>query len=390
MNEARIQAALRDCARLSAAFASTAGDDDRAGAFSLAKADAMRAAGLCSLVIPEAFGGMGAGLTRACLALEALAKGDACAALGLAMHFNVMGAAAQSGSWRPAVYEALCAEAVARGIFTNSVHSEAEMGSPSRGGLPYTRAEPVSGGYALTGRKRWATYAPALDYFLTSATVDDGDVPQLGVFAVAAHSKGVELLDTWSDGLSLRASGSYDVILRDVFVDASRVVELRPVGAPKAHPLPPAWSCCDFGAVYLGIGEAALARFAAYCRARTPSALGKPIAALPAIRRAAGEIALALKGARALLLETARAWDTEPERRPGMAGEVAAAKTACVRASLYATERAVSAAGAGGLDRQVGLERHFRDARAGLLNPPQEDIALETLGQAALDEGADG
>ena len=41
-------------------------------------------------------------------------------------------------------------------------------------------------------------------------------------------------------------------------------------------------------------------------------------------------------------------------------------------------------AGGFSLTRTLPLERYFRDARAGLFNPPQDDLALGQVGRAAL------
>ena len=68
-----------------------------------------------------------------------------------------------------------------------------------------------------------------------------------------------------------------------------------------------------------------------------------------------------------------------------MAANIAAAKYVCVEAAIATTELAMRAAGASALDRGLGLEKLFRDARAGLMQPPQEDLALEIIGRAALE-----
>jgi alkylation response protein AidB-like acyl-CoA dehydrogenase len=40
--------------------------------------------------------------------------------------------------------------------------------------------------------------------------------------------------------------------------------------------------------------------------------------------------------------------------------------------------------GSAGLARGLPLERYFRDVRAGLGNPPMDDIAFSLIGKAAL------
>jgi alkylation response protein AidB-like acyl-CoA dehydrogenase len=54
---------------------------------------------------------------------------------------------------------------------------------------------------------------------------------------------------------------------------------------------------------------------------------------------------------------------------------------------VQATDLALRTAGAAGLDRRLPLERLLRDARAGLMHPPQDEKAFEILGRSALTAG---
>ncbi len=60
------------------------------------------------------------------------------------------------------------------------------------------------------------------------------------------------------------------------------------------------------------------------------------------------------------------------------------AKLVATRAAVTATDEALRIAGGPGF---LGgrLERAFRDARAGLINPPLEDVALAGFAAAVLD-----
>ncbi len=383
-----IERVLNICDVLALQFSERADQHDRDGSFPFENASDLRDAGLPALTVPTEFGGSGALLCDMVQVLQHLARGDASTALGVAMHLHIMGQQAETRSWLPEPYEALCYEVVSRRLFVNTAASEPEMGSPSRGGMPATTATPVEGGYRINGRKSWVTFAPALDYILTSATiVSETDATQRlsGVFAVAGNAQGVRIQDNWGTALSVRASGSCEIEYRDVFVPARWHVETRRQGdLPRTPPMPPAWSASAFASVYLGVGEAALAAFATYARQRIPSALGKPIAELPSVQRVIGQMDVTLRAARAVLFETARRWDVKPEWRHTMAAEFAAAKYLCTNAAVTATELAVRAAGANGLDRRLPLERFFRDARAGLMHPPQDDLALELMGRQVI------
>ena len=53
-------------------------------------------------------------------------------------------------------------------------------------------------------------------------------------------------------------------------------------------------------------------------------------------------------------------------------------------AACRVSELALRVAGGFGLTRALPLERYFRDARAGLYHPPQDDLALGIIGRGAL------
>jgi alkylation response protein AidB-like acyl-CoA dehydrogenase len=171
------------------------------------------------------------------------------------------------------------------------------------------------------------------------------------------------------------------------------VVERRPVAPPNAAPVrPPAgkgapglgpWAL-TIAAVYLGIGEAAVRAACAYANSRVPSALGKPIAEQPHIQQWIGEMEVAIEGARAQLYETARLWRDYPELREHLASRIAAAKYLCTNAAASASATGLRVAGGFSLTGDLSLERHFRDAQAGLFQPPQDDLALGLIGRTTL------
>ena len=122
--------------RLATTFAQRAADYDRTGAFPFENYADVRAAGLPSLIVPEEYGGWGAGLLEAVMTMEALAVGDGSTALNVTMHMQTIGGALEAGGWPETLLAQVCRDAVARGLMINSVATEPELGSPSRGGKP--------------------------------------------------------------------------------------------------------------------------------------------------------------------------------------------------------------------------------------------------------------
>ncbi|MCE2850215.1 MAG: hypothetical protein LW717_03300 [Chloroflexaceae bacterium] len=143
-----------------------------------------------------------------------------------------------------------------------------------------------------------------------------------------------------------------------------------------------AWFALTLAAVYLGIGQAALDAVATYAKQRIPTALGKPIATLPLVQRHMGEASIPLQAARALLHEVAATWSYHPAQRMTLGPRIAAAKYAATNAALTATDQVLRIAGGFGMTRDLPLERMFRDVRAGITHPPNDDAALEMVGRS--------
>ncbi len=79
-----------------------------------------------------------------------------------------------------------------------------------------------------------------------------------------------------------------------------------------------------------------------------------------------------------------RRWAQRPQDRAALGPQVAAAKHFVTNTACTVTDLGLRVAGGFSLTRQLTLERHFRDARGGLFQPPQDDLALGLLGRTAL------
>jgi alkylation response protein AidB-like acyl-CoA dehydrogenase len=73
-----------------------------------------------------------------------------------------------------------------------------------------------------------------------------------------------------------------------------------------------------------------------------------------------------------------------PERRESLSWKVAAGKYLVSNHSIRVTDLALRVAGSAGLASSMPLQRHYRDVRTSLNMPPIDDIALTTIGKAAL------
>jgi alkylation response protein AidB-like acyl-CoA dehydrogenase len=148
-------------------------------------------------------------------------------------------------------------------------------------------------------------------------------------------------------------------------------------------PAPGAWFGIAIAAVYLGIGEGARDDVARWARDRRPGDGSTAVADIPTVQVRLGRLDAELRAARIVVLEVARRWDADRD-----ASDVALAKLVATRAAVNATDEALRIAGGPGF-LAGRLERAFRDARAGLINPPLEDVAYQGFARALNErEGA--
>lgn len=365
--------------RLAEVAASHASRHDRENTFPHDTFAKLREAGYLALTAPRDLGGFGASPLELMLAQERLARGDGAVALASTMHLTIVGGLAETRPWPEALFVRFCHEVVTDGALINTAASEPDLGSPSRGGAFATTARRVADGWRLNGRKRWATLSPALRHAIVAATIVDPDqdgTASRGNFLVPMSSPGVVIDETW-DNLGMRATGSHDLVFDDVHL---RAEDRLPDGP---GPVAGGWTLVT-SAVYLGIAVAARDFAVEYARNRRPSGLGGPISELPTVQHRIAQIEILLLQARAVLYGAAETYADQPDRRPEFAWRLAAAKYTVTNHAIQITDLALRVAGSAGLSRNLPLERYHRDVRAGLGNPPLDDVALTLIGKAAL------
>lgn len=361
---------------------------DRDGSFPTEGLEALARSGFLALTVPRSLGGEEMPVAPLVLGSLELAKGDSSLALVVAMHLGLLGRTRDAHLWPPDLAERVDREILAardgNGALINSLATEPEMGSPSRGGLPATGAVRTGTGWRLDGRKTFSTGAPVLRWGVFSAAARDERGDRLASFLVPMASPGIRVEATW-DTLGMRATGSHTVWLEGVEVPADAEIP-RPVASAGAVPYERAWGLLST-AVYLGVAEAARDFATRFAGERKPSALqGRSIASVPQIRQRVGHLDLLLYQARGLLVSTARQWDaaSSAEARIAMDGALAAAKVTASNLAIAIAEEAMRLVGGSSIDRSQPLEQLFRDVRGGVHHPPQDDAALELLARAAL------
>lgn len=372
-------------------IAAHAADHDRTARFPFEGVALLERLGVHRLTAPVAAGGGGAGLSVARTVAQRIGAADASVGLLMLWQFMFWGELAMADHGWSASARAAALGSVAEGpALINALNVEPELGSPSRGGLPATRAlRQPDGSWRLVGRKIYGTGIPVLRWLLVSATIDDGGPPRMGRFLVDTTLGGLRTEETW-DHVGLRASASHDVLFERTPVPAGHLIAQdlpdRRMPAPAARG---AWTATLVSAMYNGIAHASRDWLVGYLHRRVPTQLGAPLASLPRMQTAVGEIALWLAVNDRLLDDMARAVDSGDPAEQRRAYAFAPLLKHQVTANVIAvTSAALELTGNPGHSRHHPAERHLRDALTGRIHTPQSDVVLLQAGQAALAEAA--
>lgn len=354
---------------LGPAFAARAPDYDANDSFVAKNFRELKQQKVLSAGVPAELGGGGATHAELCAVLRELARHCGATALALSMHTHLV--ATIVWRWHQDQSTAPLLERIAREELV-LVTSGASDWLDSSG-----TAERVDGGYRVTARKAFASGSPMGDLLLTSARYDDPmEGPTVLHFGVPINTDGVSVLDNWRT-MTMRGSGSNDVVLESVFVAESMVSVRRPAG--QWHPLfnaamPVALPLVM--SVYVGVAEAARALALALVSRKREDAnvwylVGEMENAL-----VTGQ--MAVQG----MIDLCADYTFAPEL--STADAIFVRKTIAAQSLMLTVEKALEAVGGEGIFRSMGLERLVRDIHAAQFHPLQAKRQQRFTGRVSL------
>lgn len=350
-------------------------DVDALAQFPTRNIEALVQCNYSSISVPKKYGGEGLSVYDMVLFQETLASYDANTALSIGWNIGIAGDIFEKQLWNEEQLQFLSSELLHGALINRSV-TEAQTGSPTRGGRPNTTAIKTVNGWRITGRKTFTTASPVLTYFLTSAWIED--LEQVGFFLIHKDHAGVSIDETW-DMVSMRGTGSHDLVLSNVEVEEHALVELPTKSSGGKFN---GW-LLHIPACYLGVAQAARNYAIHFANHHSPNSLNGPIRQLPNVQQHIGEIELMLKQARYVLYGVAEAYDIK--KSVDLANDISIAKHTVTNFALQIVDKAMRIVGAKSLQRTNPLQRYYRDVRAGLHNPPMDDMTIHNLALSALD-----
>ncbi|MBW2282290.1 MAG: acyl-CoA/acyl-ACP dehydrogenase [Deltaproteobacteria bacterium] len=385
------QVRLLDRARTHAAdFATRADRHDKEHSFPHENYQAMKDSGYAHMTMPESFGGEGVNLVELCACQEQLAQGCAGTAIGINMHIFGVGSRLydlqRETPERRAQGEVMMkmlaeTKAILCGSFS-------ETGVPGAYMLPQTTATKVDGGWRVNGKKSYFSNVPAAEMVAALVRIEDGesDEPRVVMAMMPKDAEGVVCggAESW-DVIGVRASGSWDVEFNDVFIPDAQMPPIQPANSVFANMSSfAAWFNITISAVYLGVAQAAIDLVTRYMKERTPPTEERPLSHMPGLQYQLAEMLAITETSRALIRASAEDWMARPWAVDEAGYKGSLCKYVATNNHMKVLELGMDIAGGLGIFRRIGLERLFRDARAGKAHPPADMMGLESIAKYHL------
>jgi alkylation response protein AidB-like acyl-CoA dehydrogenase len=351
--------------------APSAAEIDRTGAFPEAGVRALGRAGLLGLLSARGVGGGGEAMRAATEVVERLSTACGSTAMVVMMHFSAVPAIEALGPREER-------EAIARGDRLATL-ALSEVGSRSQFWSPLSTAVRVDGGVQLDARKSWVTSAGHAGTYLWSSRPVQAEGP-MTLWLVPSSAQGLSQAGTF-DGLGLRGNAS-----NPVNADAVKVPEAAMLGEDgKGFDYAMSYVLPYFqvlsAAVSLGIMEAVVAETTRQLGEARYEHLDRTRGQNPATRLDLGRMRLATDRERSLLLDTLTALESQ---RPDAMLRVLESKASAAETALEVTDLAMKLCGGAAFRKELGVERHFRDARAARVMAPTTDALLDFIGRSLL------
>lgn len=353
----------------------TAAAVDEAGRFPEENLREIAAAGLFGLCVPTELGGSGQSMRAFAAVVEELATACPSTAMIYVMHVTAAQAIASSATLEGR--EEILREIAAGRHLTTLAFSE--TGSRSQFWAPVSRLESDgNGGFTTSAAKSWVTSADHADSYVSSAQSPGAESPlQSTVYFVRRGADGVRTAGHFH-GLGLRGNDSSPVAIEQFHVAGGALISAQGEGANTMLQVVLPWFAIGTAAMANGICRAAVDRTAQHMQSTSFTHTGTSLRDLPTLRARLADMSVRVAQSRALLGYTLNVIDSGSEAAPLF---VLQSRLSSIEAATDVTDLAMKACGGAAFSKQVGVERFFRDARAGWVMAPTADHLRDFVGR---------
>lgn len=352
-----------------------AADVDRQARYPAESMTALAKSGFHGLCVPASHGGKGAGMRAFAATTEEFAT--RCGSTAMIYNMHVVAAQALASSASLADRDALLRDIAAGRHLTTLAFSE--RGSRSQFWTPVSKLVANGSGFVTSADKSWVTSAHAADSFVSSALAPGATGPmESTIYLVRKGAKGAAVSGSF-DGLGLRGNDSAPMRFEHLVVAPGDLISAQGDGATTMLTVVLPWFAVGTAAIANGLCRAAVDATTRHLTSAGFESTGTQLRDLPNLRTRLAEMSMRTEQSRALLGHTL---DHVESGSPAAPLYVLQSRLAALEAATAVSDLAMKACGGAAFSRHLGVERVFRDARAGWVMAPTADHLLEFTGRA--------
>jgi len=357
--------------------------------------EALAKLGLLGLLVPKSLGGMGQNHVCAAMVAETIARyGCASTAMCYTMHLGAVAAALLRHHDNKVIQDIL--RRIDKDVLIGTLsYSDPETGShfwyPISSG-----AEKVVGGYRVRKKASWTTSGGFADWYVIQTTSPEfnGNYADLTSWLVMNNEAKAEP-SKW-DGLGLRGnqSGTLEV---DTVLSADRMVGPKGDGASSNDEcVDPFFLLCS-SACWNGISLGMMDIAKRHTTMKKHADVGMRVADYPTIQDYFGEGICDTNACRALVFQMGAALDSltnncdwsihkDPKVLPraSVLHWMWQVKFVAAKNVAHLSDKMLHATGGTGYKPGLGIERYLRDAKAGWVMGPTNEVLRQFVGKSAL------
>lgn len=358
-----------DIRAITEALAANAATTDKTASFPRDNVKLLASRKLLGLFVPEHLGGLGGSAHT--FAEMAHAIGEACASTGMIF---VMHSVAVQTMVRHYAHAEGVLSAVAQRVHLSTLACS-ERGTGANFYASFARSSDDGNEYVLNGEKCFVTSGGYADSYLVSTQAVGSESPtNTALYLVPRGSEGLSFTGTWT-GLGLRGNSSVQMNLENCRLPKTALVGDQGQGLEIEMGTILPFFLLGTAAVYNGVTAASLKSVIKHASSRTHAHTGEPISAQPMIRSKVAEMKIQLESSCKYLESAVASMD--------LVDLLSAKQLACTTA-VKVTNMAMEIAGGIAYSGVLPVERHFRDAQAGVVMAPTNAMLLDLVGRAAL------
>jgi alkylation response protein AidB-like acyl-CoA dehydrogenase len=345
-------------------IAGRAAETDASGKFPQENIKTLGDSGLLGMFVPKQHGGMEANSAE--FARAAQKVGGACASTGMIFVMHNCAIYMMNKHWSDAA-EILTAAAKGKHLSTLAC---SERGTGANFYASFSTSVQEGDKVVLDAQKCFVTSGRHADSYIVSAqAVGSSDAVNTSLYVIMKDDAGLNF-----DSVSMNLS-KCRIADNRVLGKQGQGLELEMTGILPLFLL-------GSSAVYNGIAEAALNATTTHLKGRVHKHTGDALVMLPVLRGKVASMKIAVDASVALQSAAAEALDRGDTGALIMLLE---AKQLACRTAVEVSTLAMECCGGIAFSGVLSVDRHFRDAQAGVVMAPSNDILLDLVGRAALD-----